>query len=138
MHLAQPSLTFVRLHTVCRKTHERSFVKVNFDIDSNGLGDEKKLESVLRSGIISGQLNNFYVQPASLTFRPVVGPAPPTEEPCELRCNSGDLCILLADRCNGVEDCPDASDEDNCDIGSLSFTIPYHLAANANKLSLST
>lgn len=56
-----------------RQTGDRSFIKVNFDIDSSEYSDEKVLESALRSGIISGQLKNLYVQPDSLTFRPVVG-----------------------------------------------------------------
>ena len=46
---------------------------MSFDIDSSEYSDEKVLESALRSGISSGQLKNIYVQPDSLTFRPVSG-----------------------------------------------------------------
>ncbi len=33
-------------------------------------------------------------------------------------CDSGD-CIPMAQRCNGVNDCEDSSDEFNCKVGNL-------------------
>ncbi|ERE70473.1 low-density lipoprotein receptor class A domain-containing protein 3 [Cricetulus griseus] len=40
-------------------------------------------------------------------------------------CASGIHCIIGRFRCNGFEDCPDGSDEENCNACELSQCIEY-------------
>ena len=36
----------------------------------------------------------------------------------EFECHNGERCVLLSKRCDGIFDCLDFSDEDNCSTGN--------------------
>ncbi|XP_059222428.1 putative vitellogenin receptor isoform X2 [Stomoxys calcitrans] len=61
-----------------------------------------------------GKFASSCLCPAGLVFKDASNRTCIEALDCEFRCNTGE-CLTLSRKCNGRPDCPDASDEANCD-----------------------
>ncbi|XP_019884797.1 basement membrane-specific heparan sulfate proteoglycan core protein isoform X13 [Camponotus floridanus] len=90
--------------------------QVTLDIGST-FTDELEVRAVLDQQLQFHSLDGIQVGPEGFTFR-IFQAGEKTEQPecdqtAELRCRSGE-CVPLESRCDGVLQCNDGSDEDNC------------------------
>ncbi|KAH0951737.1 hypothetical protein HN011_001953 [Eciton burchellii] len=90
--------------------------QVTLDIGST-FTDELEVRATLMQQLQYHALGNIQVGPEGFTFRIFQAGERDTQPECdqatELRCRSG-ACVPLESRCDGVLQCNDGSDEDNC------------------------
>ncbi|XP_014478060.1 PREDICTED: basement membrane-specific heparan sulfate proteoglycan core protein isoform X5 [Dinoponera quadriceps] len=90
--------------------------QVTLDIGST-FTDEHRVRDVLEQQLQYHSLGSIQVNPEGFTFRIFQAGEKDTQPECdqsaELMCKSG-ACVPLESRCDGVPQCDDGSDEDNC------------------------
>ncbi|EZA62102.1 Basement membrane-specific heparan sulfate proteoglycan core protein [Ooceraea biroi] len=107
--------------------------QVTLDIGST-FTDELEVRATLEQQLQYHSLGSIQVGPEGFTFRIFQAGERDTHPECdqatELRCRSG-ACVPLESRCDGVLQCNDGSDEDNCptsktDDDSVHTTVEPH------------
>ncbi|XP_071582358.1 basement membrane-specific heparan sulfate proteoglycan core protein isoform X12 [Temnothorax nylanderi] len=98
--------------------------QVTLDIGST-FTDELEVRAILEQQLQYHSLGSIQVGPEGFTFRIFQAgekdAQPECDQTAELRCRSGE-CVPLESRCDGVLQCDDGSDEDNCPTDSLNRT----------------
>ncbi|XP_011864485.1 PREDICTED: basement membrane-specific heparan sulfate proteoglycan core protein isoform X4 [Vollenhovia emeryi] len=98
--------------------------QVTLDIGST-FTDELEVRAILEQQLQYHSLGSIQVGPEGFTFRIFQAgekdAQPECDQTAELRCRSGE-CVPLESRCDGVSQCNDGSDEDNCPTDSLNGT----------------
>ncbi|XP_073334998.1 enteropeptidase [Pagrus major] len=109
------SLTELRLlyktSQVLYFSQARSRVAVNFDLWFNQPIDTEEAERQLVTGITEAGNTGLVI--ATFTIQITV-----TCRPYESKCADGSMCVMSRKFCDGVDDCPDASDEDTATCGT--------------------
>ncbi|XP_024875337.1 basement membrane-specific heparan sulfate proteoglycan core protein-like isoform X2 [Temnothorax curvispinosus] len=98
--------------------------QVTLDIGST-FTDELEVRAILEQQLQYHSLGSIQVGPEGFTFRIFQAgekdAQPECDQTAELRCRSGE-CVPLESRCDGVLQCDDGSDEDNCPTDSSNRT----------------
>ncbi|XP_011640582.1 basement membrane-specific heparan sulfate proteoglycan core protein isoform X5 [Pogonomyrmex barbatus] len=97
--------------------------QVTLDIGST-FTDELEVRAILEQQLQYHSLGSIQVGPEGFTFRIFQGDKdtePECDQTAELRCRSGE-CVPLESRCDGILQCNDGSDEDNCPTDSSNKT----------------
>ncbi|XP_072758577.1 basement membrane-specific heparan sulfate proteoglycan core protein isoform X6 [Anoplolepis gracilipes] len=98
--------------------------QVTLDIGST-FTDEVEVRAILDQQLQYHSLDGIQVGPEGFTFRIFQAgeknEQPECDQTAELRCRSGE-CVPLESRCDGILQCNDGSDEDNCPTESLNRT----------------
>ncbi|CAL1682411.1 unnamed protein product [Lasius platythorax] len=98
--------------------------QVTLDIGST-FTDELEVRAILDQQLQYHSLGGIQVGPEGFTFRIFQAgeknAQPECDQTAELRCRSGE-CVSLESRCDGVLQCNDGSDEDNCPTDSPNRT----------------
>ncbi|XP_067214275.1 basement membrane-specific heparan sulfate proteoglycan core protein isoform X33 [Linepithema humile] len=105
-------------------TSDAFTLQVTLDIGST-FTDELEVRAILEQQLQYHSLGSVQVGPQGFTFRIFQAgerdDQPECDQAAELRCRSG-ACVPLESRCDGVLQCDDGSDEDNCPRDSLNRT----------------
>ncbi|XP_046742518.1 basement membrane-specific heparan sulfate proteoglycan core protein [Diprion similis] len=100
------------------KTSNPFTTQVTLDVVSNDSNAEQ-VRAIFEERVKLHSLTDIILQPEDFSFR-IMQPSDDRILQCdyevEIQCRMSGECIPINSRCNGVVDCKDRSDEENCDV----------------------